>query len=125
MPHHREALEPELLHEPEELGRHLALAVALALQAAGWGHRVAIAAEVGRHHGEASRQARQDLAPAVMGLGEAVEEEDGRARAIGRQSVARISDAHPPLFHSLHPAPPRAAPPLDAEYAIRGPEKFT
>src|SRR5262249_60524827 len=118
--HNREALEPELPHQPEQLRRHLALAVALAPRAAGRGGGVSVATEVGRYDGEAARQAGQDLAPAVMGLGETVKEEDGGTRAFGHQLVARIPDAHPTLFHSTHPASSRGAPPLDAAPVTRG-----
>jgi hypothetical protein len=68
----REALEPEPRHEIDELGRHLALAVALTQGAARRGAALAVALEVADHDGVPPREHRRDAMPAVVGLREAM-----------------------------------------------------
>ena len=77
----REALEPHLRHQVDELSGHLALAVPLAQRTAGCRSALAIALQVADHNRVAFRQPRSDGVPAIVSLREAVQKQDGRAIA--------------------------------------------
>ena len=73
----REALESEPRHELDELCAALAVAVALTQGAAGRGATFAVALEVAHDDGVAALERRSDAVPAVVGLREPVQQQDG------------------------------------------------
>ena len=76
-----EAVVPERAHQRHLVLRHAALGVGdMALPAVRLA-AVAVAAQVGRDHGEALRQRRRDLAPGHVRLGMAVQQEQRRSAA--------------------------------------------
>jgi hypothetical protein len=66
------------------LARHLALAEAFAVRAAGGRARRTVTAQVRRDHGVVARESRRYGVPAEVGIRKAVQKEDGRALAAAR-----------------------------------------
>jgi hypothetical protein len=87
-----EAVVAEGGHQGDALGRHLALRVALAERAAGLRGALGVALEVADDDRVRVGQGRRDGAPADVGLGEAVQQEDGRPGARDPRPVARRAD---------------------------------
>ena len=115
MPNHGEALEPEPTHDLDLIGRHGALAVMHAVRRRP-AFRVAIAAQVGRDHGEALGQARRNLVPGEVGLRMAVQQQERRpapargemnARARGLNVVGLRSQGE--SSQAASPSPPLLA----------------
>jgi hypothetical protein len=88
----REALEPEPRHELDELGGHLALAVALTQRTPRRGAALSVALQVTDHDGVPLGEQRGHAMPAVVGLGESVQEQHRSARAGDSRRVAGRPD---------------------------------
>ena len=78
---HGEALEAEGGHDLDLVLGHGALGIGRVVVAARRLGAVAVAAQVGQHHGEALGQARRNLVPHDVGLGVAVEQQQRRPGA--------------------------------------------
>jgi hypothetical protein len=86
-----EALVAGARHDVDELGGDLALAVALAERAAGHGGARSAALEVAGHDRVIAAERRRDPVPAGVILREAVQQQDGAARAGDGGGVARAA----------------------------------
>src|SRR5829696_5225366 len=128
----REAIEAEPRHQLDELGRHLALAVALAERAAGSGAALAVALQVADDDGVLRGQLGSDAVPGVVRLREAVQQQDGRPRAGDPGPVARrpdldrrVAEALDPgrerISHRANPRPEEARRQPALPHAVAGP----
>ena len=75
----REGVEAERAHQADLVGGHGALGVRRVVAPGGRPRRVAVATEVGGHDRVVLRERRRDEVPHDMGLGIAVQQQDGRA----------------------------------------------
>ena len=86
---HHEGLEAELLHHLDLVLRHGAERIVLVLVAAGRLREVAIAAQIGRDHGELLREPRRELVPGQMRERIAVQQQQRRPLAAVQGDDAR------------------------------------
>ena len=105
----REAPIAGLGHHLDELGRDLALAVALPERAAARGAALAAALQVADDDRVVAAERRGDPAPAVVILRKPVQEQDGRSLAGHPHGVGRPLNADRPVLKAV-----------DAELAWRG-----
>jgi hypothetical protein len=76
-----ELLEAELAHDLDLVLRHAPERVVGVVRPAARLRAVAVAAQIGRHHGEVPREPRRDALPAQVGERVAVQEEQRRSNA--------------------------------------------
>jgi len=101
VPDDGEALVPEPRHQLDELGRPLAVAVALAQRTARRGAALAIALQVADDDCVVRGETGRNPMPAVVRLGEPVEEQDGRPIAGYPRPIARWTDLDRRVLESL------------------------
>ena len=100
----KELVEPERRHHLDIVLRHRAERIVGMIRLARWLLRVAVAAEIGRDHGEFLREAGRELVPGEMGERIAVQQQQRRALAAVRHNNARAGGldfrAHEAVHHN-------------------------